>query len=94
LFHYRTKVVLETLNTSKVSRLAKVDPERYQSYFVPIIFAFDGNNIFIPIDDKIKKSKKFTLNKNIQKIPIIVVTLLTVVDGIKIILDHHKKRNF
>jgi len=93
LFHYRTKVVLETLNSSKVSRIAKVDPERCQSYFVPVIVAFDSNNIFIPIDDKLKKSKKFTL-KNIQKIPIIVVTLFTVVGGIQIILDHHKKRNF
>jgi len=55
------------LNTSKVSRLAKVDPERYQSYFVPIIFAFDGNNIFIPIDDKIKKSKNLHLIKIYKK---------------------------
>ena len=94
MIHCGTKEVLETLNSSKVSRLAKVDPERCKSYFVPFIFAFDGNNIFIPIDDKLKKSINFILNKNIQKIPIIVVTLFTVVGGIQIILDHHKKRNF
>jgi hypothetical protein len=31
------------------------------------MFTFNGNNIFIPIDDKPKKSKKFTPNKNLQK---------------------------
>jgi len=49
------------LNSSTVSRLAKVDPERCQSYFVPVIFSFDGNNIFIPIDDKLKNQKNLHL---------------------------------
>ncbi len=67
MFHYRTKVVLEILNSSKLSRLAKLDPERCQSYFVPVIFAFDGNDIFISIDDNLKNQKNLHLIKNIQK---------------------------
>jgi nitroimidazol reductase NimA-like FMN-containing flavoprotein (pyridoxamine 5'-phosphate oxidase superfamily) len=67
LIHDRTKEVLETLNSSKVSRLATVDPERGQPYVVPVIFTFDGNNIFFPIDDKTKKITKFTLFQKSKK---------------------------
>jgi PPOX class probable F420-dependent enzyme len=64
--------IIETLNNSKIARLATVDPENNQPYLVPVVFAFDGNNIFIPIDDKPKKT--INLNqlkrvKNIQKNP-------------------------
>jgi PPOX class probable F420-dependent enzyme len=64
--------IVETLNNSRIARLATVDPENNQPYLVPVVFAFDGNNIFIPIDDKPKKT--INLNqlkrvKNIQKNP-------------------------
>ena len=62
------KQSLDLLHNSRIARLATVDPENNQPYIVPVVFAFDGNNIFIPIDNKpkkiklkaIKKSKKYT----------------------------------
>ena len=64
--------ILETLNNSKIARLATVDPENNQPYVVPVVFVFNGNNIFIPIDDKPKKtvnSNQLKRVKNIQKNP-------------------------
>ena len=64
--------IVETLNNSKIARLATVDPENNQPYLVPVVFAFDDNNIFIPIDDKPKKtgnSNQLKRVKNIQKNP-------------------------
>jgi len=64
------KQSLDLLHNSKIARLATVDPENNQPYVVPVVFAFNGNNIFIPIDDKPKKtsnSKQLKRVKNIQK---------------------------
>ena len=64
--------ILETLNNSKIARLATVDPENNQLYVVPVVFVFDGSNILIPIDDKPKKtmnSDELKRVKNIQKNP-------------------------
>ncbi|MGI9009868.1 MAG: pyridoxamine 5'-phosphate oxidase family protein [Nitrososphaeraceae archaeon] len=64
--------IVETLNNSKIARLATVDPENNQPYIVPVVFVFNGNNIFIPIDDKPKKtvnSNQLKRVKNIQKNP-------------------------
>lgn len=64
--------IVETLNNSRIARLATVDPENNQPYLVPVVFVFDGNNIFIPIDDKPKKtinSNQLKRVKNIQKNP-------------------------
>ena len=64
--------ILETLNNSKIARLATVDPENNQPYVVPVVFVFNGTNIFIPIDDKPKKivdSNQLKRVKNIQKNP-------------------------
>lgn len=36
--------------------LATVDPDNNQPFVVPVVVAFDGNNIFVPIDDKPKKT--------------------------------------
>ena len=61
------------------------------------MFTFDGNNIFIPIDDKPKKSKKLHYFKRKKKIPIVIASLLAVVCGIQIIQDlkhHYKQLNF
>jgi len=72
LIHNKTKEVLKTLNSSQVSRLATVDPENNQPYLVPVVFVFNGYNIFIPIDDKPKKtgnSNQLKRVKNIQKNP-------------------------
>lgn len=62
---------LDILHNSKIARLATVDPNNNQPYLVPVVFAFDDNNIFIPIDDKPKtiKSDQLKRVKNIQKNP-------------------------
>jgi PPOX class probable F420-dependent enzyme len=64
--------IVEALNNSKIARLATVDPENNQPYLVPVVFVFNGNNIFIPIDDKPKQtinSNQLKRVKNIQKNP-------------------------
>ena len=63
--------ILEPLNNSKIARLATVDPGNNQPYVVPVVFAFNGNNIFIPIDDKPKtvNSNQLKRVKNIQNNP-------------------------
>ena len=62
---------LDLLYNSKIARLATVDPENNQPYVVPVVFAFNGNNIFIPIYDKTKRvnSNQLKRVKNIQKNP-------------------------
>jgi nitroimidazol reductase NimA-like FMN-containing flavoprotein (pyridoxamine 5'-phosphate oxidase superfamily) len=63
--------IVKTLNNTKIARLATVDPENNQPYVVPVVFVFNGTNIFIPIDDKPKKivnSNQLKRVKNIQKI--------------------------
>ena len=49
------KQSLESLPNSRIARLATVDPENNHLYVVSVVFAFDGNNIFIPIDDRTKR---------------------------------------
>ncbi len=63
--------IVKTLNNSKIARLATVDPENNQPYVVPVVFVFNGTNIFIPIDDKPKmvNSNQLKRVKNIQKNP-------------------------
>ena len=65
------KQSFEYLHNSRIARLATVDPENNQPYVVPVVFAVDGNNIFIPIDDKTKRvnSNQLKRVKNIQKNP-------------------------
>ena len=67
----QNRKILENLNNSKIARLATVDPEISQPYLIPVVFVFDGNNIFIPIDDKPKtvNSNQLKRVKNIQKNP-------------------------
>ena len=62
---------LDLLHNSKIARLATVDPLNNQPYVVPVVFAFNGNNIFIPLDNKAKRvnSNKLKRVKNIQKNP-------------------------
>jgi PPOX class probable F420-dependent enzyme len=65
------KQSLDLLHNSKIARLATVDPDNNQPYVVPVVFAFNDNNIFIPIDDKTKRvnSNQLKRVKNIQKNP-------------------------
>jgi coenzyme F420-0:L-glutamate ligase / coenzyme F420-1:gamma-L-glutamate ligase len=63
------KQLLKSLYNSKIARLATVDPENNQPYVVPVVFAFNGNNIFIPLDDKPKRvnSNQLKRVKNIER---------------------------
>lgn len=57
----------DLLNRSRVARLATVD-EKNNPHVVVVVYAFDGNIIFTPIDEKPKKdpSKKLKRIKNIE----------------------------
>jgi PPOX class probable F420-dependent enzyme len=65
-----THVLEEFIERARVARLATVD---YASkpYLVPVVFVFDGNHFFIPIDQKRKtvKPQKLKRIKNIQDNP-------------------------
>src|SRR5215218_805932 len=65
-----THVIEEFIKRARVARLATVD---YTSkpHLVPVVFVFDGNHFFIPIDQKRKTVKPQRLKriKNIQDNP-------------------------
>jgi PPOX class probable F420-dependent enzyme len=54
----------------RVARLATIDSE-FKPHLVPVVFVFDGNHFFIPVDEKRKKTKPEKLRriKNIQVNP-------------------------
>ena len=56
---------------ARVARLATVDSENCKPFLVPVVFIYDGNNFYIPIDKKAKRSKPENLKrvKNIQTNP-------------------------
>jgi PPOX class probable F420-dependent enzyme len=56
---------------ARVARLATVDSENCKPYLVPVVFIYDGNNFYIPIDEKAKRSKPENLKrvKNIHTNP-------------------------
>lgn len=60
----------DILHTAKVARLATSDED--QPNLVPVVFVFDGRHIYIPIDEKKKKSNlpgDLKRVKNIKKNP-------------------------
>jgi PPOX class probable F420-dependent enzyme len=65
-----THVIEEFIERARVARLATVD---YTSkpHLVPVVFVYDGNHFFIPIDQKRKTVKPQRLKriKNIQDNP-------------------------
>jgi PPOX class probable F420-dependent enzyme len=63
------------INEAKVARLATVDLE-CKPHLIPVVFVFDNDCYFIPIDEKTKRSRpeKLKRAKNIQQNP--NVTLL------------------
>jgi PPOX class probable F420-dependent enzyme len=56
---------------ARIARLATVDSEDCKPYLVPVVFIYDGNSFYIPIDEKAKRSKPENLKrvKNIHKNP-------------------------
>jgi PPOX class probable F420-dependent enzyme len=63
------------INEARVARLATVDLE-CKPHLIPVVFVFDNDCYFIPIDEKTKRSRpeKLKRAKNIQQNP--NVTLL------------------
>ena len=90
---------MEALNNSKIARLATVDPENNQPYLVPVVFVFNGYNIFIPIDDKPKKTGNSNQLKRVKiykKIPIVISSIIAGICGCNIVYDikyHSNQRN-
>ncbi|MDQ4066631.1 MAG: pyridoxamine 5'-phosphate oxidase family protein, partial [Thermoproteota archaeon] len=60
----------EFIQRARVARLATVDSE-FKPHIVPVVFVFDGNNFFIPVDEKRKAAKPGKLRRirNIQDNP-------------------------
>ena len=67
--------VEEFIERARVARLATIDTE-FKPHLVPVVFVFDGNHFFIPLDEKRKTAKPEKLKRirNIQDNP--NVTLL------------------
>jgi PPOX class probable F420-dependent enzyme len=64
------------IDGARVARLATVDSENIP-HVVPVVFVFDGEHYYVPIDEKTKKDKLGTLKrvKNIQKNPNIALLI-------------------
>jgi PPOX class probable F420-dependent enzyme len=62
-----TPVIEEFIEKARVARLATVD-NTFKPHLVPVVFVFDGNHFFIPIDQKRKSVKPQGLKriKNLQ----------------------------
>jgi PPOX class probable F420-dependent enzyme len=62
--------VEEFIERARVARLATIDAE-FKPHLVPVVFVFDGNSFFIPIDEKRKTAKPEKLKRirNIQNNP-------------------------
>jgi PPOX class probable F420-dependent enzyme len=65
-----TPDIKEFIQRVRVARLATIDSE-FKPHLVPVVFVFDGNHFFIPVDEKRKKTKAEKLRriKNIQVNP-------------------------
>jgi PPOX class probable F420-dependent enzyme len=62
--------VEEFIERARVARLATIDSE-FKPHLVPVVFVFDGNYFFIPVDEKRKAAKPEKLKRirNIQYNP-------------------------
>jgi PPOX class probable F420-dependent enzyme len=59
--------VEEFIEGSRVARLATIGSE-FRPHLVPVVFVFDGNSFFIPIDEKRKKTAKPERLKRVRNI--------------------------
>jgi PPOX class probable F420-dependent enzyme len=60
----------EFIERARAARLATIDSE-FKPHLVPVVFVFDGNHFFIPLDEKRKTAKPEKLKRirNIQDNP-------------------------
>jgi PPOX class probable F420-dependent enzyme len=65
-----TPGVEEFIERARIARLATIDSE-FKPYLVPVVFVFDGNHFFIPVDEKRKTAapEKLKRIRNIQDNP-------------------------
>ncbi len=65
-----TPPIEEIIERARVARLATIDSE-FKPHLVPVVFVFDGNHFFIPVDEKRKTAKpeKLKRMRNIQDNP-------------------------
>lgn len=65
-----TPAVVDIIERARIARLATIDSE-LKPHLVPVVFVFDGNHFFIPIDEKRKTAKPEKLKRirNIQDNP-------------------------
>ncbi len=65
-----TPAVVDFIERARIARLATIDSE-FKPHLVPVVFVFDGNHFFIPIDEKRKTAKPEKLKRirNIQDNP-------------------------
>ena len=64
------------IDKARVARLATVDTE-FKPHLIPVVFVFDNDCYFIPIDEKTKRSRPENLKrvKNIQENPNVALLL-------------------
>lgn len=62
--------VEEFIERARLARLATIDSE-FKPHLVPVVFVFNGNHFFIPVDEKRKTAKPEKLKRirNIQHNP-------------------------
>lgn len=65
-----TPTVEDFIERARIARLATIDSE-FKPNLVPVVFVFDGNHFFIPVDEKRKTAKPAKLKRirNIQDNP-------------------------
>ena len=62
-----TPAVEDFIERARIARLATIDSE-FKPHLVPVVFVFDGNYFFIPVDEKRKKTAKPEKLKRIRNI--------------------------
>lgn len=66
----------EFIQRVRVARLATIDSD-FKPHLVPVVFVFDGNHFFTPVDEKRKKAKPEKLRriKNIEGNPSVALLI-------------------
>lgn len=66
------KYIQALVTDARVARLATIDFEEAKPHIVPVVFVFDGNSYYIPIDKKPKREndpERLRRVRNIQENP-------------------------
>ena len=66
------KYIQALVTDARVARLATIDFEEAKPHIVPVVFVFDGNSYYIPIDKKPKRDndpERLRRVRNIQENP-------------------------